>query len=58
VIYVFVNLGAALRVAAPFLPVEQALAIGISSGLWGAAFLLFVIVYGRYLITRRLDRAM
>ncbi|GAB4518972.1 MAG: NnrS family protein [Amphiplicatus sp.] len=56
-IYALVNLGAALRVAAPFLPVEHALAIGVSGILWGAAFLLFAVVYGRYLITRKPDRA-
>ncbi|MBB5518461.1 NnrS family protein [Amphiplicatus metriothermophilus] len=56
-IYALVNLGAALRVAAPFLPVEYALAVGASSGLWSAAFLLFAIVYGRYLIAPRPGRA-
>lgn len=45
-IYLLVHLGALLRVVAPLLPVDYMLSIGLAGGLWGAAFLLFVLVYG------------
>ncbi|CAM5558529.1 short-chain dehydrogenase [Sphingobium yanoikuyae] len=45
-IYILVHLGALLRVTAPFLPFDYMGAIALAGGLWGAAFLLFLIVYG------------
>lgn len=46
VIYVLVHLGALLRVAAPLFPFDYMLLIALAGGLWAAAFLLFVIIYG------------
>ncbi len=46
-IYVLVNLGALLRVAAPLLPLDYMLSIRLAGGLWCGAFLLFILVYGR-----------
>ncbi len=57
VIYALVNLGAAIRLAAPFSPASYTSMIAISSVIWGGAFALFAIIYGRYLITPRLARA-
>ncbi len=51
-IYVLVNLGALLRVAAPLLPLDYILSIRLAGGLWGGAFLLFVLVYGRMALQR------
>lgn len=45
-IYLLVHLGALLRVAAPVLPLDYMLAISLAGGLWGAAFVLFLLVYG------------
>lgn len=45
-IYLLVHLGALLRVVAPLLPVDYTLSITLAGGLWGAAFLLFLLVYG------------
>ncbi len=53
-IFTLVNLGAAFRVASPFLPAPYASVILISSILWGGAFALFAIHYGRYLLAPRL----
>ncbi len=53
VIYGLVNLGAALRVAAPFLPMPYTSAITVSSLIWSGAFALFAAVYGRYLLAPR-----
>ncbi len=53
-IYVLVNLGAVIRVAAPLLPMNYGAAIALGASLWSAAFLAFAIIYGRYLITPRL----
>lgn len=44
-IFILVHLGALLRVAAPMLPFDYMLSIRIAGGLWGAAFLLFILVY-------------
>ncbi len=46
-IYVLVNLGALLRVSAPLLSLDYTLSIRLAGGLWGGAFLLFMLVYGR-----------
>ncbi|MCZ4340341.1 NnrS family protein [Sphingomonadaceae bacterium G21617-S1] len=51
-IYGLVNLGALLRVAAPLLPFDYMLSIRVAGGLWGGAFLLFVLVYGRMALRR------
>ncbi|HNS86545.1 MAG TPA: NnrS family protein [Parvularculaceae bacterium] len=48
-IYALVNLGAALRVAAAFFPSSYAMLLIAASIAWSGAFLLFAIVYGRYL---------
>lgn len=53
-IYLLVNLGAALRLAAPVMPVDYTAAIALASALWSAAFVVFAVVYGRYLTTARL----
>lgn len=54
-IYVLVNLGALLRVAAPLLPFDYMLSIRLAGGLWDGAFLLFVLVYGRMALPRPVD---
>jgi len=51
-IYALINLGALLRVAAPFLPLDYMLAIRLAGGLWSGAFLLFVLIYGRMALQR------
>ena len=53
-IYVLVNVGAVLRVAAPFLPMDYALAVGVGGVLWAAAFLVFAVTYGPWLVKPRL----
>jgi len=53
VMYGLVNLGAAIRVLALFLPLPYATTIAVSSLIWGGAFGLFAIVYGRYLLAPR-----
>jgi uncharacterized protein involved in response to NO len=45
-IYALVHLGALLRVSAPLLPFDYGRTVEVAGGLWGAAFLLFVAVYG------------
>lgn len=45
-IYILVHLGALVRVVAPLLPFDYMLSISLAGGLWGGAFLLFVLVYG------------
>ncbi len=55
-IYALVNLGAFLRVVAPYLPLKYTNVLLIASLIWGSAFVLFAIVYGRYLLTRKLAR--
>jgi uncharacterized protein involved in response to NO len=54
-IFVLVTLGAALRVAAPLLPVDYMRAIELAGLLWGGAFLLFVLAYGPRLVGPRPD---
>lgn len=53
VIYMLVNLGAAMRVLALFLPLPYATTVAVSSLIWGGAFALFAIIYGRYLLAPR-----
>ena len=54
-IYVLVTSGAALRVAAPWLPFDYVVLIKIAGALWGGAFLLFVAIYGPMLVGPRPD---
>ena len=54
-IYVLVTLGALLRVAAPVIPFDYMHLIECAGALWGAAFLLFVGVYGPKLLGPRPD---
>ena len=54
-IYLLVTLGAALRVAAPWLPFDYLLMIQLSGVLWGCAFLLFLALYGPKLLGPRPD---
>lgn len=54
VIYLLVNLGAAARLIAPFTLIDYTAAIGVASALWGGAFALFAVIYGRYLLSPRL----
>lgn len=49
-IYALVNLGAAMRIAAPLAMAHYVTMITIAAALWGSAFLLFAVVYGRYLM--------
>jgi uncharacterized protein involved in response to NO len=52
-IYGLAILGALLRVAAPWLPTDYAMTVGLAGLLWAGAFLLFAIKYGPYLFSRR-----
>lgn len=54
-IYALVTLGALLRVAAPWLPIDYMRAIELAGAAWGGAFLLFVIAYGPKLLGARPD---
>ncbi len=54
-IYVLVTIGAALRVGAPWLPMDYLLLIRIAGALWGGAFLLFLALYGPKLLGPRPD---
>jgi len=52
-VYLLVNLGAALRVASPFLPQHYAALLVVSGLCWGGAFVLFVAGYGPLLLRAR-----
>ena len=52
-IYALVLIGAALRVAAPWLPIDQMPLLVASGALWSGGFLGFVLVYGPMLLRRR-----
>ena len=54
-IYLLVTAGAALRVAAPWLPFDYLLLIQIAGAFWGGAFLLFLAMYGPKLLGPRPD---
>ena len=54
-IYLLVTVGAALRVAAPWLPFDYLLLIQLSGALWAGAFLLFLAIYGPMLLGPRPD---
>lgn len=51
-IYALVHLGALVRVAAPFLPLDYIAALWLAGGLWGGAFLLFAFAYGSMALSR------
>lgn len=53
-IYALVNLGALARVAASYWTPDYPMALVAASFIWSGAFLLFAIVYGRYLLTPKL----
>lgn len=52
-IYVLINLGALVRVAAPFLPEHYAVLLALSAVLWSGAFAWFAIVYAPLLVRSR-----
>jgi uncharacterized protein involved in response to NO len=52
-IYLLLNAGAALRIAAAFLPAEQALLLGLSSAAWCGGFAAFTALYGPMLVAPR-----
>lgn len=54
-IFALVTLGAAVRVAAPLLPLDPMHAIMLAGLLWGGAFLLFLLAYGPKLVGARPD---
>lgn len=54
-IYVLVTSGAIVRCAAPMLPFDYPELIELAGGLWGAAFLLFLLGYAPRLFGRRPD---
>lgn len=54
-LYALVTLGAALRVASPYLPIDYMTAIRVAGALWGGAFLLFVVDYAPKLLGPRAD---
>jgi uncharacterized protein involved in response to NO len=53
-IYGLVNLGAASRIAASFWLSNYSAALTVAAALWSSAFLLFSLVYGRYLLSPKL----
>jgi len=55
IIYSLVTAGAAVRVVAAWLPLDYLLAIKLAGALWGAAFLLFLALYGPKLLGPRPD---
>jgi uncharacterized protein involved in response to NO len=50
-----VNLGAVLRVFGPATALSTPLMLGLSAMAWSGAYLLFALVYGRYLLRPSLD---
>jgi uncharacterized protein involved in response to NO len=55
IIYSLATIGAAVRVAAAWLPLDYLLAIKLAGALWAAAFLLFLALYGPKLVGPRPD---
>ncbi|HVZ00345.1 MAG TPA: NnrS family protein [Dongiaceae bacterium] len=53
IIYLLVTAGAVLRVAAPWLPTDYAGTAALAGAVWSAAFLVFAVKYGPYLLRRR-----
>ena len=56
-IYILVTIGAVLRVASPFLPLDYLLVLRLAGAAWGGAFLLFALAYGPKLFSPRVDGA-
>lgn len=54
-IYVLITLAAAIRVAAPILPISYLAAIHLAATAWIGAFVLFVVAYGPMLAMARPD---
>ncbi len=54
-IYLLVNLGAVLRVFGPVTALSTPLLLGLSAIAWSGAYLVFALVYGRYLLRPSLD---
>lgn len=54
-LYVLITLAAAIRVAAPLLPIEYGTAITLAAICWIGAFALFLFVYGPMLVLSRPD---
>ena len=54
-IFLLVNLGAILRVFGPATDLPSPLVLSLSAMAWSGAYLLFVLVYGRYLLRPSLD---
>jgi len=54
-IYILVNLGALLRVFGPASALSTPLVLSLSAMAWSGAYLLFALVYGRYLLRPSLD---
>lgn len=52
-IYILVNLGALVRVSAPFLPEHYTAMMALSAALWSGAFVWFAIVYAPLLLRPR-----
>lgn len=52
-IYALIVSGALLRVFAETLPLDYLLAVSIAGALWASGFILFVIVYGPYCLSRK-----
>ena len=55
VIYVLVNLGALLRVFGPSTDLPTHVVLGSAAACWSGAYLLFVLVYGPFLLRPSLD---
>ena len=54
-LYLLVTLAAAVRVAAPLLPIDYLTAIHVAAAAWIAAFALFLLAYGPMLLSPRVD---
>lgn len=54
-IYVLVNVGAALRVFGPMTGLPPNLVLGVAAGSWSGAYLLFAMVFGPFLLRPSLD---
>jgi len=55
IIYLLLNLGAVLRVFGPVTALSTPLLLGLSAIAWCGAYLVFALVYGRYLLRLSLD---
>jgi uncharacterized protein involved in response to NO len=55
-IYLLLNVGAVLRIAAAFWPADQSLLLGLSSAAWCGGFATFTAIYGPMLVGPRANR--